>query len=89
MNDITYRSPKVLFVHDGVSYEAHRKHLSDAGLRVSETRADSALAEAARLQPDIIVLDFACDGEITAQLKSYAPTRHIPIIAFVDLARAL
>ena len=89
MNDITYRSPKVLFIHDGVSFEAHRKRLSEAGLRVSDTRADSALAEATRLQPDIIVLDFACDGGVTAQLKSYAPTRHIPIIAFVDLARTL
>ena len=89
MNRTKHPSPSVLFIHDGVSFEAHRKHLSDAGLRVSDTLAGAAVAEAARLQPDIIVLDFACDGGVTAQLKSYAPTRHIPIIAFVDLARTL
>ena len=89
MSRVTYSSPKVLLIHDGVAFEAHRKHLSEAGLRVSEALAGDALAKATRLQPDIIVLDFACDAGLTAQLKGCAPTSHIPIIAFVDLARAL
>jgi PleD family two-component response regulator len=77
--------PKVLLVHDGSGYEAHVKYLTDAGLRVSETHADSALAEATTVQPDIIVIDFGCDGEVTSQLKGHAPTQHIPVIALVDL----
>jgi CheY-like chemotaxis protein len=54
---------------------------------VSETRANVALAKAARLQPDIIVLDFECNGETVAQLKGDPQTRHIPVIALAKLAR--
>ena len=79
--------PKVLFVHNGIPYEAHMKHLVDAGLSVTETHADSALAKAATLQPDIIVIDFGCNGETTAQFKRDATTRHIPVIALVELTR--
>ena len=79
--------PSILFVHDGQPYELHMQHLKDAGLRVSETHATSAVATATQLQPDIIVLDFGCDGEITQQLKADAGTRHIPVIALVDMLR--
>ena len=79
--------PTVLFVHNGIPYEAHMKHLVDAGLNVSETHVQSAVAEATALQPDIIVLDFACNGETTARLKSDPHTSHIPVIAIVELTR--
>ena len=37
------------------------------------------------MQPDIIVLDFGCDGEVTAQLKAETSTQEIPVIALVEL----
>ena len=81
--------PRVLFIHNGSPAEAHKKHLIDAGLRVSEVHAESAVAEAARIQPDIIVLDFECDGEMTRELKAHADTQHIPVIALVTLLNKL
>jgi CheY-like chemotaxis protein len=63
------------------------KHLTDADLKVSEAHADAAVTEATKLQPDIIVLDFDCDGDVTEQLKADASTKHIPVIALVELAR--
>ena len=79
--------PKVLFVHDGIPYEAHMKHLADSGLEVTEAHATAVLVRAIAIQPNIIVLDFDCDGEITAQLKGDAQTQHIPIIALASLAK--
>jgi hypothetical protein len=32
------------------------------------------------VEPDIIVLDFGCDGETTAQLKGHEQTKHIPVM---------
>ena len=78
--------PKVLFVHNGSPSPAHVNHLTDAGLHVTEADADEAVATATALQPDIIVLDFSADGEITAQLKRRDATKHIPIIALAELA---
>ena len=83
----TPRRPTVLFIHDGSAYTAHVHHLTAVGLRVTETRADSALKEALRLQPDIIVLDFGFDGEITAQFKAHSLTAHIPVVALAALTR--
>lgn len=77
--------PKVLVVHKGSGYEAHIKHLTSAGLQVSETHRDSALADATTLQPDIVVLDFGLNGDLITELKTHAPTRHIPVITLGDL----
>ena len=87
MNPTTRPPPTVLFIHDGLPYEAHVKHFRDAGLRVTEVHADTALTQALRLQPDLIVLDFDCNGDVTEQLKHDSRTRHIPVIALVELAR--
>lgn len=87
MNPTTRPPPKVLFVHNGEPYAPHIKHLTDAGLHVTESHTHSALSEALRLQPDLVVLDFSADGETTAQLKAHSLTRNIPIIALADLAR--
>ena len=84
MTSTTRHPPAVLFVHDG-SPIAHIKHLKDAGLRVSETHAGDAVATAKKQQPDIIVLDFEYDGDVTAKLKQDRATRHIPVIALVNL----
>jgi len=85
MNTTTRPPPSVLLVHNGNPYKAHVKHLTDAGLNVSESHAETALAETLRINPDIVVLDFGCDGDVTAQLKSHEATKHIPIIALVEL----
>ena len=75
------------FVHNGSPYKAYVQHLTDAGLRVSEAHADAVLAEATTHQPDIIVLDLDCDGDVLAQLKGAPLTKHIPIIALAHLLR--
>ena len=79
--------PKVLLIHDGADVEAHFQHLTGAGLAVWKAHADDAVAAAIRLQPDIIILDFRCDGDIMAGLKAEPATRQIPVIALADLAR--
>ena len=77
--------PKVLFVHNGQPFEAHITHLIDAGFNVFSTHGEHAVREATTIQPDLVVLDFACDGETTAQLKADSETKHIPIIALVEM----
>jgi CheY-like chemotaxis protein len=54
---------------------------------VTETPAETAVIQALRLQPDLVVLDFECDGEVTALLKGDSRTRHIPVIALVELMK--
>jgi CheY-like chemotaxis protein len=75
----------VLFIHNGAPEHAHLKMLEDAGLRVSVADAAAAVAAAKTQPPDIIVLDVDCDGDVTAQLKRDPATRHIPVIALVNL----
>ena len=87
MNSANRPPPTVLFVHNGAPYGAYIKHLTDAGLSVSEAHADMALAIATTGQPDIIVLDLDCDGDVVAQLKGTELTMHIPIIALAELLR--
>src|SRR4030095_11213517 len=79
------KHPTLLFVHNGSDYRGHMQHLTDAGLRVTETQSETALAETLKLQPDLIVLDFGFDGTLTAQLKGHSLTRHIPVIALTKL----
>ena len=87
MNPTTRPPPKVLFIHNGAPFDGHVKHLADAGLRVFQTHANAALAQATKLQPDIVVLDFDVDGDVVAILKGDESTRHIPVVALVELAR--
>ena len=87
MHPTTRPPPTVLLIHNGDGYEAHLKHLTASGLQVSESHGEAALADAIRLQPDMIVLDFGCDGEVTAALKANPATAHIPVIALVSLER--
>jgi len=84
MTRTTHRPPAVLFIHNG-SPIAHIDHLKDAGLQVSETHAGTAVATATKQQPDIIVLDFDYDGDVSAELKRDKATRHVPVIALVNL----
>ena len=81
-----HQPPTVLIIHDGSFYDPRSRQLSDAGLRVSETHADTALNQALRLQPDIIVLDSGCNPAVKAQLKGDSRTQHIPILALSEFA---
>ena len=80
--------PKVLFLHDGGSVAAYIAYLENAGLQASEAHADRAVAEALASSPDIIVLDFDCDGETVAALQADIRTRGIPVIALAELPSA-
>jgi DNA-binding response OmpR family regulator len=85
MNAPTRPPPSVLFIHDGNSVDTYISFLRKAGLHATETHADDAVAQALALKPDIIVLDFDCDGETMAALQKDVSTRGIPVIALADL----
>ena len=80
--------PKVLFIHDGEPVDGHIKHLTDAGLNVREAEGPEAVSAALSFDPDIVVLDFRCDGEVVAALNAVEETKHIPVIALAKLAAA-
>ena len=86
MNTPIRPPPKVLLIHDGADVEPHFTHLIGAGLDVSKAHGDDAVAAAISFQPDIIILDFRCDGEIMARLKGDETTRGIPVIALAELS---
>lgn len=77
--------PKVLLIHDGAGDDAHFEHLTAAGLEVSQAPGGVAVDAAIRFQPDIIILDFRCNGGIMARLKGDAATSRIPVIALAEL----
>lgn len=88
MNPPIRPPPKILLIHDGANVEAHVQHLLRAGLEVATTRDADAVAVAISIQPDIIVLDFGCNGEIMARLKGQPETSRIPVIALAELGDA-
>ena len=68
--------------------EAYVRYLTTAGFRVSSASGiptsqivDRTLAT----MPDMIVLDYDCDGETIARLKADRRTAPIPVIALADL----
>ena len=78
--------PCVLLIHDGNSVDTYIKFLQKAGLQATEAHANDALTQAVAVKPDIIVLDFDCDGVIMAALQGNLRTREIPVIALAELA---
>jgi DNA-binding response OmpR family regulator len=85
MNPLTRPPTRVLFLHDGESVEVYISYLQRAGLDANEARADNAVAEAVAFKPDVIVLDFDCDGETMTELRNDGRTRAIPVIALADV----
>ena len=88
---ITRPPPRILFVHNTAPDPRHIKHLTGAGLLVAEARidgrdGDGIVARVIEFQPDIIVLDFSADGEVTRALKGHDATKDIPIITLAALA---
>jgi len=65
--------------------EMYAYFLSEQGFRVTEAKdGEEALAKAAQLQPDLIVMDLSLPGidglEATRQLKAGERTSHIPVV---------
>ena len=79
--------PTVLFVQDGEPYEPHKTYLINAGYDVVTTDRANAIVDASTFQPDVIVLDFGSNGEVTQELKEDDATKHIPVVALVDILR--
>ena len=82
-------TPRVLIIHDGNSVTPYLAYLRAAGLEAAEAHADEALPQALAIEPDIIVLDFDCDGEIVAALQDDARTSRVPVIALADLPQKI
>jgi len=74
-------------VPDDPNVNRHVAYLKHAGLDVAEAHAEHAVTSATTLQPDIVVLDFDCDGDLIHQLKENANTRHIPVVALVEMLK--
>jgi len=78
--------PLVLLLHDHTSVVKIIAYLKDNGLRVANRRNDGdMLAAVVEIDPDLIVLDFAVDGDTVAALKGDGRTQHIPLIALADV----
>jgi DNA-binding response OmpR family regulator len=75
----------VLLIHNGMDVSQHISYLTSRGLTVFESHGEEAVSSALSRIPDIIVLDYDCDGEVLAQLKSNDRTSHIPVIGLKDL----
>ncbi len=80
--------PTVLVIYADGDGEAYVEYLVAAGFRASSASripigeiVDRTLAS----MPDLIVLDYDCDGETIAQLKADRRTAAIPVIALADL----
>jgi len=80
--------PTVLVIYADGDGEAYVEYLAAAGFRASSASripsgeiVDRTLAS----MPDLIVLDYDCDGDTIAQLKADRRTAAIPVIALADL----
>lgn len=87
-------APLVLIVDDYAdNREMYAEYLVFSGLRVAEAQnGHEALAMAASMRPDVIVMDLALPGvdgwEATRRLKGDGLTRDIPVIALTGHALA-
>ena len=79
--------PMILLISAEGDGEAYVRYLTTAGLRVSSASGiptseivDRTLAT----MPDMIVLDYDCDGETIARLKADRRTAPIPVIVLAD-----
>ncbi|HVC21625.1 MAG TPA: response regulator [Vicinamibacterales bacterium] len=85
-------APLVLLVDDYPdAREMYTEYLRFAGFRVAEAGSGAeAIDQAARLQPDIILMDLSLPGmdgwEATRRLKAAARTRAIPVLALTGHA---
>ena len=78
----------ILVVYADGDGEAYVRYLTTAGFRadaVSRIPSDEIVKRTLALMPDMIVLDYDCDGETVARLKADRRTAPIPVIALAEL----
>lgn len=93
MTDITEnKQPHLLIAEDNsANLEVATAFLAAAGYRITAAQdGATAVAKAAELQPDAILMDIQMPGmnglEATRKIKDQPATSHIPIIAVTALA---
>ena len=83
--------PFILLIHDGHVRGDYVPYLTAAGFRVAELPVqapDRDLVERTiTIGPDLIVLDYTCDGETVMRLKADPRTADLPILALAELSR--
>jgi DNA-binding response OmpR family regulator len=78
--------PLVLFIHDHTSVVHLIAYLKNHGLRVTNAQNDGDMLEViVKVDPDLIVLDFAVNGPTVKRIKEDRRTVDVPIIALADL----
>jgi CheY-like chemotaxis protein len=80
--------PAILIIYADGGGDPYVRYLTAAGFRVtavSRIPAAQIVDRTIAAVPDMIVLDYACDGETVARLKADNRTKEIPIIALAEL----
>ena len=79
--------PTILVIYADGDGEAYVQYLTTAGFRAasaSRIPGDEIVDRTMATMPDLIVLDYDCDGETMERLKGDRRTAAIPIIALAD-----
>ena len=79
--------PAILVIYADGDGDAYVRYLTTAGFRaISASRipGDEIVDRTVAAMPDLIVLDYDCDGDTMDRLKSDRRTAAIPIIALAD-----
>lgn len=83
--------PFILLIHDGRVGLDYVPYLTAAGFRVAELPVQvpdrDLVARTITIGPDLIVLDYTCDGETVMRLKADPRTADVPILALAELSR--
>ena len=83
--------PFILLIHDGRVGRDYVPYLTAAGFRVAELQAEQPdrdlVDQTIAIGPDLIVLDYTCDGETVMRLKADPRTAGLPILALAELLR--
>jgi len=77
----------ILVIYADGDGDAYVRYLTAAGFRAAPAATSSAVDIVDRTlatMPDMIVLDYDCDGETVDQLKSDKRTAPIPIIVLAE-----
>jgi DNA-binding response OmpR family regulator len=80
--------PMILVIYADGDGEAYVRYLTTAGFRaasVSRIPTGEIVDRTLAAMPDIIVLDYDCDGETVERLKADWRTAPIPVIALAEL----
>ena len=79
--------PTILLIYADGDGDAYVRYLTSAGFRAASMSTNSAVSVVdgtLATMPDMIVLDYDCDGETVDQLKSDKRTAAIPIIVLAE-----